>query len=385
MGAKIHLWIPDYASVTGGIQTFSRFILEGIRELHPDARIIVLSKNDGDALSKTTLAAADQVESFGRWSTRVRTPIFSAALFRRALIDRPDLIITTHVNFAPAAKWLQRGFGVPFVAIGHGVDVWYLKSEAVLRALRGADARVAVSEYTRRTMAEKAEVSAETISILPNTFSSERFAPGPKPDHLLQRYGLAPETPVLLTIARLASEDRYKGYDQLLRALPRIRASLPNVKYLLGGKGPDRARTEALIRELKLEDSVILPGFIPDAELPDHYNLCDVFAMPSKGEGFGIVFLEALACGKPVMAGNKDGSVDPLLNGKLGALVDPDDVKQIADTLIQILSGTYPNTLMYDPEGLRREVIDAYGYERFKERLREILEPILDRRSHHVG
>ncbi len=83
-----------------------------------------------------------------------------------------------------------------------------------------------------------------------------------------------------------------------------------------------------------------LAGYIPEEELNDHYNLCDVFAMPSKGEGFGIVFLEAMACGKPVLAGNKDGSVDALLGGKLGALVDPDDVAQIAETLIAILGAT---------------------------------------------
>src|SRR5205085_8790504 len=109
------------------------------------------------------------------------------------------------------------------------------------------------------------------------------------------------------------------------------------VRYILAGRGPDRGRIEALIRELELEECVILPGHIPEHELAGLYNLCDVFAMPSKGEGFGIVFLEALGCGKPVLAGNKDGSVDAVLDGELGALVDPDDIAQIEQTLIEIL------------------------------------------------
>ena len=89
-----------------------------------------------------------------------------------------------------------------------------------------------------------------------------------------------------------------------------------------------------MIRELGIESNVTLAGFVPDYELCSHYNLCDLFAMPSKGEGFGIVFLEALACGKPMIAGNKDGSVEAVLNGELGALVDPDNVAEIANAII---------------------------------------------------
>ena len=87
--------------------------------------------------------------------------------------------------------------------------------------------------------------------------------------------------------------------------------------------------------------------------------------MPSNGEGFGIVFLEAMACGKPVLAGNKDGSVDPVLNGQLGVLVDPDDVPAIARELELILTRRHPLAILQQPEELRRRVIAAYGYPRF--------------------
>lgn len=109
----------------------------------------------------------------------------------------------------------------------------------------------------------------------------------------------------------------------------------------------------------------MLTGFIPDHELEDHYNLCDVFAMPSKGEGFGIVFLEAMACGKPVLAGNKDGSVDAVLNGELGVLVDPDDVAQITEALRLVLTGRHPLAILRQPAEIRRRVIEAYGYPQF--------------------
>ena len=131
--------------------------------------------------------------------------------------------------------------------------------------------------------------------------------------------------------------------------------------------GSDRGRVIRLIRELGLTDAVILAGDIPDHELCAFYNLCDVCAMPSKAQGFDTVFLEALACGKPVIAGNKDGSVDAVINRKLGVLVDPDNVAEIAEALVLILTKRHPLGILQDPQRLRAEVIAAYGYARFVE------------------
>ena len=199
------------------------------------------------------------------------------------------------------------------------------------------------------------------------TFAPEKFEPALKPHFLLKRYQLRSDQPVILTVARLASVEQYKGYDQVLRALPAVKHAFPDVRYILGGRGSDRGRVIRLIRELGLTDAVILAGYIPDHELCAFYNLCDVFAMPSKAQGFDTVFLEALACGKPVIAGNKDGSVDAVVNGKLGVLVDPDNVAEIAEALVLILTKRHPLGILQDPQRLRAEVIAAYGYARFVE------------------
>jgi glycosyltransferase involved in cell wall biosynthesis len=159
--------------------------------------------------------------------------------------------------------------------------------------------------------------------------------------------------------------------------LPNIRKHVPEAHYVLVGKGDDHQRVEALTRGFGLTDCVTLAGYVPDSELCDYYNLSDVFAMPSKGEGFGIVYLEAMACGKPCLGGNQDGALDALCHGELGALVNPDDVKEIAETLVQILQGTYPNSLMYQPEALRQKVIEAYGFQRFQQTLAQYLNDFL--------
>ena len=149
---------------------------------------------------------------------------------------------------------------------------------------------------------------------------------------------------------------------------------VPNVHFILAGKGDDLPRINALVTSLNLEDCVTIAGFVPDEELCAYYNLCDVFALPSKGEGFGIVYLEALACGKPVLAGNQDGPIDPLAEGKLGCLVDPDNVEEIADNLIQILQGNYFNPVIYQPEYLQQKTIEAFDFSQFRKSLANLVD-----------
>ncbi|MEO1561510.1 MAG: glycosyltransferase, partial [Cyanobacteria bacterium J06632_19] len=262
----------------------------------------------------------------------------------------------------------------PYWSVAHGIDAWNIKNPVLKHALHHADLILSVSSYTRERLILEQKLDPNKIVILPNTFNPNRFKIAPKPEYLLKKYQLRKEQPTILTVARLAAEEAYKGYDQVLRAIPQIREVIPDIHYIIVGKGNDRKRIEGIIVELELQDCVTLAGFVPDEQLCDHYNLCDVFAMPGKGEGFGIVYLEALACGKPVLAGNQDGAVDALNHGELGALVNPDNVSEITQTLIQILQGTYPNLLMYRPKALRDKVIDIFGFESFQKTLANYLQ-----------
>jgi glycosyltransferase involved in cell wall biosynthesis len=180
-------------------------------------------------------------------------------------------------------------------------------------------------------------------------------------------------------VCRLEETERYKGYDQIIKAMPEILRLVPNARYLLVGRGSDRRRIEKLIAEVGVQDSVILAGFVPDDELAEHYNLCDIFAMPSQGEGFGIVYLEALASGKPVLAGNKDGSRDALADGELGLLVDPDDTAEIAAEIIRVLRREHLRQENFHPELLRQRVIELFGFEAFKRAVTDLLGPFLGR------
>jgi len=368
-----HLWFPNLFESKGGIQVYSAFLLKALGSLYPEIKYRVFLKND--RYKKRDCIHRDNTVfcCSGMVSKKVRTIVFAAQLLGYGIGQHPGLAIATHANFAIAAFLLKRLTGTPYWIIAHGIEVWNIDRPNLKIALQNADRILAVSHYTRDRLINDQNLNPTRIKVLPNTFDQEQFHITPKPSYLLDRYHLTPNQPIILTVARLDPNEQYKGYDRILQALPTLLSHCPDAHYLLVGKGDDRPRVEEAIQSLNLSAHVTLTGFIPGEELRDHYNLCDVFAMPSKGEGFGIVYLEALACGKPTLGGNQDGAIDALCHGQLGALVNPDNIQEIAQTLIKILQKTHPNPLMYQPEALRQKVIEIYGFESFKQTLNQHL------------
>ena len=364
-----HLWIPNIFEFKGGIQVYSNFLLQGIQSLYPNAKYDLFLKHDTVCSSPDQYLANTNFHFAGKIPLPIRTIFFVTQLITNALKQKPKLIIATHLNFTVAAYFLKRLMGIPYWTTAYGIEAWNIKKPLLVKALKNADQILAISNYTRDRLLKEQNLDPKKISVLPCVFNPNSFAIKPKPLELLEKYQLKPEQPVILTVARLAEAQRHKGYDQILQALPRIRQIISDVHYLIVGKGKDRPRIENLIEKLGLQDCVTLAGFIPDEQLSDYYNLCDLFAMPSKKEGFGIVYLEAMACGKTALGGNQDGAVDALCQGELGALVNPDDIDEIAQTIIQILQGKYPNSLIYQPGQLRKKVVDIFGFESFKKTL----------------
>jgi len=371
---KFHLWIPNIFNFKGGIQVYSGFLLNAIQNLYPNATYDVFLKHDIRTTDELSFIKTTKFHFAGRLPDLIRTAGFAGQLILFALWQHPDLIITSHLHFTRIAYWLKRLIGIPYWAVAHGVEAWGIEDPMQKIALQNADKILAVSSYTRSRLLIEQHLDAERVVILPNTIDACRFQIAPKPVYLLERYGLRKEQSIILTVSRLVKSEQYKGYDRILEALPVIRQVIPNVHYIIAGKGDDRSRIESIITKLNLQEYVTLAGFVSDTELCDHYNLCDLFAMPSKREGFGIVYLEALACGKPTLAGNKDGAVDALLHGEIGVLVDPDNVEQIVQTIVQILQQTYPHPLLYKPEALRKKVLASFGLEQFQQTLGSYLQ-----------
>ena len=200
----------------------------------------------------------------------------------------------------------------------------------------------AVSRYTRRRFLDIARVEPGRVRVLPNVVGAS-FGPGAKSDCLLDRHGLRGRK-VLLTVGRLAGDERGKGHDRLIAALRDLRQTAPDLVYLIVGDGDDRDRLQALAHQEGVANAVRFAGVVGAQELADYYRVADLFVMPSTQEGFGIVFLEAASSGLRVIGGNRDGSADALADGVLGRLIDPLDAGQLVAAIQQALvrGGTEP-------------------------------------------
>ncbi len=314
-----------------------------------------------------------------RKSTVFYKIIFSLASFFNGIVLRPDVIFCAHINFSPLVYFLKKISGRKYVVFTHGTDAWNIKNNYQKLALREAKAVISVSRYTAGKIGKQIPRIKNKIFLLPNAVDGTVFFPKNKSDGLVLKHGLLGKK-VILTISRLSLREGYKGYDKIIQALPAIIKEVPDVVYILAGSGDDIGRVRSMVKRLDLEDNVILPGFIPDEDMVDYYNLCDVFVMPSKGEGFGIVFLEALACGKPVIAGNRDGSRDALLDGELGILIDPDSVEEIKKAIVNVLKREIPDDLLNETL-LRKRVLNAYGFDKFREKLNNFINTIYEKKD----
>lgn len=380
---SVHVWAPGALEPRGGIATYSRHIARAIVSVVGAERMRMYVQHDRSEGRSRELDGARH-SGTGFAPARLRAAAFAMRVAVAAIRDRPRLIIATHLQYGRLAKWIGSRLDIPYWLIVHGVEAWEatnpaLQDSRVRAGIQHANRILPVSQFTRDVIVKEQGLNPESVSILNNTFDPSDYGIGPKPVYLLDRYGLRPEQPVVLTVSRLIASKQFagghfKGYEPVIRAFPAIVRAVPDAHYVLVGKGEDRPRLERLITELSLAGNVTLTGFVPDEELADHYRLCDVFALPSKREGFGIVFLEAMACGKPCLGGNKDAALDALQGGELGLLVDPDDDHAVAKGLINILTGVGLNDIMRNPEELRRRVIDTFGFGRFLENVRAQLE-----------
>jgi glycosyltransferase involved in cell wall biosynthesis len=367
MPTTLFLYLKSF-SFTGGIEKFNRCFLKALHEVGVEKGIHVKAISSHDTVSNEQYFPTQQFKGFG--GNRILFILYACwqALFAKQ-------IILGHINLAVIGcwvKWLRPK--TELIVIIHGVDVWQPQTGFKLKALQMADKILSVSNYTKTIVCTNhPEVNPNKIHIFPNTIDPYFKLPSSfqKPQYLQERYGLKEATKVLLTVTRLANTEQFKGYDHTISVLPILQQQLSaNVQYILGGKGQEQelARIEQHIQQTGTKHQVQLIGFIKDEELIDHYLLADVFVMPSKKEGFGIVFIEAMACGLKVIAGNKDGSVDALLNGELGTLIDPDNKVE----LLQALQSALLNQI-HDGKALQEIVVTVFGFNTYKERLQKYL------------
>jgi glycosyltransferase involved in cell wall biosynthesis len=271
-----------------------------------------------------------------------------------------DLVICAHVNLLPVARLVTKH---PLLMI-YGIEAWKtLRDPISNRLLRGIRGVISISDVTLERFTGWSHYDGAS-QLLPNSIRAEWYGIRPKNAALAARYKLEGKR-VLLTLGRVVAAERYKGFDEVIEVLPHLDA---DVSYVIAGGGNDIPRLQRKAVRLGVADRVIFTGLFPEEEKADLYNLADVYVMPSRGEGFGFVFLEALACGVPVIASRLDGGREAVLGGQLGQLVDPTNPAEIRLAIIDALASGEKRI----PEGL-----DYFGYANFERRTHAIINEVV--------
>jgi phosphatidyl-myo-inositol dimannoside synthase len=307
--------VSDCYGMGGGIARYNQDLFEGLAE--GGAQILVLPRHgttDGVALP----AGIRQEPAV---FNRLRFSLKSVWLaWRRGPFD---VVFCGHVYMAPIAWAVARLIGAPYWLQTHGADIWKTRPDLLRRTIEAADLVTTVSRGTRQSLLGWVDLPPDRVRVLPDTVQ-DKFKPGPVPEALRERLALGPG-PILLTVGRLSAGERYKGHEQVFGALPALRQKFPTLVHVVAGSGDDRAYLEQRARALAGESVVRFLGFVPEEELLSLYHLADLYVMPSTQEGFGIVYLEAAACGLRVVGGVGGGSADAVPDERVGVLVDPSD------------------------------------------------------------
>jgi phosphatidyl-myo-inositol dimannoside synthase len=275
--------------------------------------------------------------------------------------ERIDLVVCGHLHLLPAAWLVARLRRTRLALIVHGVEAWAPSKKFLVNWLvRKVDTVIAVSRHSAEQFARWSKVPIERAFILPNCVDLDMFRSEPRDPILVERYGLKAHK-VILTVGRLASQERNKGFDEVIELMPLLLKQFPDLKYVIVGEGDDRARLKAKADSYHLANQVIFTGQIPESEKVAHYNLADAYVMPSTGEGFGIVLIEAAACGIPVIGSLADGSREALRDGLLGRLVDPRKPEKLIEAVAAVLKNPSPRA--------RAKGIDMFSTQNFRARV----------------
>jgi asparagine synthase (glutamine-hydrolysing) len=356
---RVLLFLPEVHASSGGVQTYCRYLTRAAAERLPRSGVRVVAVNDSEPPDDPSLRGRVDFTPLGPRGKALHKVRLGLATLGAALGRRPDVIVCGHLRLMPLAGligWLRRA---PVLLMAYGIEVWQRPPLWQRAAAARARRVLAISQVTADRMASWYG-SPERIEVLSNCVDPEVFRP-------VGSAGSRDEV-TLLTVARLVKSERYKGVDRILRILPLLEKHWPRLRYVVVGQGDDVPRLQALARELGVAGLVRFEGRVADEQLASVYSQADVFAMLSENEGFGFVYIEALACGVAVVAGNRDGSTGALLGGRLGTLVDLEEPSAIVEAIVASASRD-PDTR----HRLRSEVLRHFGFEEFARRFSELL------------
>ncbi len=320
----------------GGVQETGRLTSKALADI-AHARgwsIDLISLNDPTG---THALPGCEPEIRFRGFARNKSQFVLAALRQAWRMERHGIVLAAHPHLGPPAAWMRWVRpSLQTIVMCHGVDVWKPLTGQRRKALHGASRVVVPSSDTERRLTNVQGIPSSKVRRLPPPLGTNfmRMASEPQALPLPSRF---PRGRIVLTVGRWSAAERYKGADDLIRAVAYLRSTIPDIQLVAVGSGDDLPRLRTIATELKVEDRVHFLENLANEEVAACYANCDLFALPSTGEGYGLVFLEAMAFGKPVLGAACGGATDIVRHGVNGILVPPGDFERLRQTLEQLL------------------------------------------------
>jgi phosphatidylinositol alpha-1,6-mannosyltransferase len=342
---KILLVTNDFGPRAGGIETFVIGLLERIK----GHEVTVFTSQQGD----TSVYDQQWIEKFGvrviRDQSKILLPSWRVTRAAKKIVAAKNIDVVVFGAAAPLALMspsLRKSGVKKIIALTHGHEVWWAKifpfRLAIKRIGKNVDHLTYLGEFTRQAISKPLtrKSATEMVKIAPG-IDTAHFIPQPDAMQKRKELGLQ-DKKIIISVGRLVHR---KGQDNLIQAMPAVLKKIPNAHLLLVGEGPYRKHLEKLVMKSSLEQNVTFAGRIMYDRLPSYLSAADLFAMPSRSrffglevEGLGIVYLEASACGIPVVAGNSGGAPDAVLEGVTGLCVDGTNIEQITAAIVEICS-----------------------------------------------
>jgi len=290
---------------------------------------------------------------------------------------RPTKIYVSYWVYALSALPTSKLFRIPYYFEVHGSEILRPMRNRFYRTLLNICAKnarkiICLGSYQKFSLVKEG-ISVHKLYVAKVGVDLDFFRPDIDPSKIIRKYDLK-DRKVILTVGRLVER---KGHDMVIKSLPSVLTKIPNAVYLIVGEGPELRNLKNLVEQLDLRENVIFAGYVPNGDLPRYYNACDLFIMASREvngdvEGFGIVYLEANACGKPVVAGRSGGTRSAVRHGVNGFLVDPLNTEEISEKITLLLT---KKKLAQDMGGRGRTLVEErFGYPMVAKNILKIIE-----------
>lgn len=354
--------VPDLLGPPSGIARYCRMVCRALVESDAALTTVALLDSAQAVSEATTLFPGMRYVS-----CRGSRPEFVRQALATAMRQRPTLILIGHANFAALGWLLARLTGAHFVTFMYGVDVWEPLRPTRRLALQRSDRTISISRFTAQQAERANQIPPAKVRVLHNCLP-------PAFEHPVQ-LETSGARPSMLTVARMTLVEQYKGHDVVIRAMPALLSRFPQLIYHVVGQGDGRPALETLAAQTGVAHAVRFHGVVSEEVLCRLYTEASLYIMPSRGEGFGFAFIEAMSQGTPAIGGNVDAAPEVIVDGETGYVIDPTSVEAVIAAASRLLGDKALRERM--GQAARQDIEHRFGFPQFRQRLTSYLAELL--------